>query len=52
VELAVRTVSVRRVTARKKLPRKAAEIGTPGIVPGFQAHPKRHRYRYTAISEA
>jgi hypothetical protein len=52
VELAVRTVSVRRVTARNKLPRKAAEIGTPGIVPGFQAHPKRRRHRYTAISVA
>ena len=49
---AVRSVSVRRVTARKKLPGKAAEIGTPGIVPGFRAHPKRRRHRYTAISVA
>ena len=39
------SVRIRWITARKKTPRKAAEIGTPGIVPGFLAHPKRRRYR-------
>jgi hypothetical protein len=49
VELAVRTVSVRRVTARKKTPRNSLKIGTPGIGAGFKAHLGSCRCCYTAM---